>query len=85
MLKRNYKLANDIDHLRRTPLHHACRAGNLSLIQILIDFGGNIFTSDEETKRSPLDEAFRFTASNDFKGYSSKIIEVLEEAQSNNS
>ena len=80
MVRRNAKLVNDVDRQRRTPLHHACRAGNLSMIQILVDFGANIFTSDEISCRSPLDEAFRFSAQSNFEGYAQKIIEVLEEA-----
>ena len=32
MVRKNPKLANDVDHQKRTPLHHACIAGSLSMI-----------------------------------------------------
>jgi len=56
MLKQNPALAEDCDDERKTPLHVACSLDHTNLVQILVDFGGNLNAKDDFSRR-PLDLA----------------------------
>ena len=78
MLDRNPSLCNDLDPDGRSPLHHACKNGYMNLIEVLLDYGSNIVTSNFENGKTPLDEAFTYQASKDYDQYSTQIISLIE-------
>jgi len=78
MLDRNPSLSNDLDPDGRSPLHHACKDGFMNLIEVLLDHGSNIVTSNIENGKTPLDEAFTYQASQDYNQYSTQIIALIE-------
>jgi len=80
LLRANKNLANDIDDQGRLPLHHACRLGHQHMVQILVDFEGNVFKQDWNEGRTALDEAFKYQASRDFDNKSTRMIQVIEAA-----
>ena len=59
LLKSNPSLAQDCDEGRRTPLHWACQLDLSNIVQILVDFGGNLNAKDDFA-RKPLDETLTY-------------------------
>ena len=53
------------------------------MIEILLDFGSSVLTTDKSDCHTPLDLAFKFQAKNDFRELSQKIIKLLESKQDN--
>lgn len=59
MIKQNPALVHDCDEERKTPLHWACQLDLTNIIQILVDFNGNLNAKDDFV-RKPLDEALTY-------------------------
>ena len=45
----------DVDEERKTPLHWACKFGRYNMAMIMVDFGANMFATDDFMKK-PLDD-----------------------------
>lgn len=37
--------------LHETALHHAAKANNVEIIQLLVEFGGNVYAKDKRNKK----------------------------------
>lgn len=57
-LKNNPDLVDDIDRMQRSPMHWATQRGFEKMLEILIDYGGDVFLKDafERTARDIADK-----------------------------
>ena len=78
LLNKHSQLIGAKDENGQTALHHSCHLGLSNMTQILMDFGGNIFSYDQN-HQTPSDLAFKFKNKN--HGLETRIIEVLDSAQ----